>query len=423
MVGNYKKKISSIFKIFSDKDLLKDIRSIPSYNDDPKVFIYSIHLKHMEKYSDGVIHSPEGAGASFKFPEKALFKSLTEGMERFSQGSFRTNNGVKSTYNKLINAKKNALDPFEYIKKIGIRDKDFLWVKGTDFISRKFIYIPFQLVYINYQGNSEDWLISETNSNGTAGGFTHEFALSRAIYEAVERDAFFSIYLNKITPPRINISTLTSKIAKEINESCVRYNLDMLLFDITNDLDIPTFMGLLIDKTGFGPAVTVGLKSNLNPIEAIVGSMEEVFNTRTTFRSRLPNKKRFNEKISFKDINDFASRNLFWSSPQKLSQIDFLLNSPPINKNYQNQIITEMDEIQGLRSIFQKKNIDVFDIDISMELFSDIGYVVHRVVIPILQPLYIQEKAKVLKIDRLQKVAAFFGKKTTEYNQVPHFFL
>lgn len=417
--------MSTIFDVIAGKDLLQSIKFIPSFNDDPKVFLYFMRMKHISRYSDGLNLFPEASGFSLTSPEIALFKTLTEGMERFCLASYRRNDGVVSSFNRLKLEKCLALDPYLYINNSEIRDRNFLWMEGTNFLAGAPAYIPAQLLYFSYRNaDGEVDLASERNSNGGAGGFSHDFAITRAIYEAVERDAFFSVYLNKITPPRVKISSLSIERAKILEEDCTRYNLEIVLLDITHDLSIPSFMAILIDRTGLGPAVTVGLKSNLNPVEAIMGSLEEVFNTRTTFRRQMPKyKKKLGIKYRFEDINTFELRNLFWSSPQKLHNLDFLLNAPFAEKKYVNVQLSEQEQKNRLKDIFKKKGYPVFDIDLSMDMFKDLGYVVHKAVIPGLQPLYTMERAKYLKTDRLQAVASFFGKKTTQYNPIPHFFL
>ncbi len=424
MRNNYRKKINDIISLLNSRDLIKDIGFVPSFNDDPKVFLYCTHLKNISKYTDGINFTPEGSGFSLTSSEAALFKSLTEVMERFCLSSYRHKNGIYTSFNTLKKEKHLSLDPYQFLSNIKVRDWDLLWMKGRDFISGEPNYIPAQLIYYTYRHLEENYLMAEINSNGGAGGFTQEFAVSRAIYEAVERDAFFTIYLNKISPPRIRISKMKLKQALELEKDCLRYNLEMLLFDITNDLSIPTFMAILVDKTGLGPAITVGLKSNLNPTDAIIGSLEEVFNTRTSFRTRMiSNRKKIQSNFIYSDINTFEIRNLFWASPQKLHYLDFLLKAPYHENHYHTIQLSEKEQLQLLKDIFRKKKMSVFDMDVSHDIFKQIGYLVHKIVIPDLQPLYTMEKAKYLKNDRLKAVASFFGKKTLEYNPIPHFFL
>lgn len=121
-------------------------------------------------------------------------------------------------------------------------------------------------------------------STGAAGGGSLTAALTRGIFEIVERDSFVIAYLNKIRFPKVSLDSVKDEYVQFLLEMLKRYRLAIHVIDITNDLKIPCFLSIIVNKTGIGPAVSTGLKCHLDPIEAITGSIEEAFNVRTWTR-------------------------------------------------------------------------------------------------------------------------------------------
>src|SRR5690606_28974937 len=117
-------------------------------------------------------------------------------------------------------------------------------------------------------------------STGAAGGFGKDETLLRGIYEVVERDSIMTSYLNKVLLQRVNYLSITNKHILDILTYLKKYWLKVHIFYIRNDLQIPTFMTILEDKTSFGPAIAVGTKTNLNIESALLGSIEEALFTR-----------------------------------------------------------------------------------------------------------------------------------------------
>jgi ribosomal protein S12 methylthiotransferase accessory factor YcaO len=60
-----------------------------------------------------------------------------------------------------------------------------------------------------------------------------------------------TMWLTQIPPPLINTNYLTDKKIQFILNQILKYNLQLYLFDITHDLEVPCFMSVLIDTTGY----------------------------------------------------------------------------------------------------------------------------------------------------------------------------
>ena len=424
---NHLKLIVTLLNELKSKNLIKSIDKLNyAFYDEPKIYFYSaiINDKQNTFKAKGYEVSAEnaisgGSGISFISRYEALLKCLSECAERFCNLRFNRNDIQISSYSNLHG---NILDPTLYTIDHTVREKKFGWVEGFDIIANTYCYIPAQLVYVGYPLNNEVKLTSSI-STGAAGGFDHETTLLRGIYEVVERDAYMTQYLNKIPAKRIDIEKIRNLNVQKMLSKCIRYNLQLFLFDVTNDLKIPTFLTVVIDKSGIGPAVVAGLKSSLNIKDAIIGSLEESLLCRFWLRYEAFKKKYNIHTIKPNKITNALQRGLFWYPIRMIKRLDFLLNQNPIPYQISSTSFTTEEELFKLRNIFFKKNLRIFYKDITLENFRKLGYLVYKVIIPELQPLYINEVEKEIRKGRLRSVSQYFGQNRVSINKIPHFFL
>ena len=261
-------------KILERTIFLGNLTKVFQFTDEPRFFQYSCNPKKIKNCND-----ESGSIAISLNENEAKVKSLMEYLERFCL----ENNTKKVLSDSYINIKDIAIDPAdflnfrdeemdfrrqEYIKKI--RKTQLNWVEGVNLKTNGKVMVPTQLVYIGHSFQ-EPLLLRPQISTGAAAYTDYDRALSNGILECVERDSFMLRYLSKDKVPKIE---LEGKL-KQLEEYFKRYNLDINVFNITTDLKIPSFMCLNIDRTGIGPAVSIGLKSGLNINKAIEGAILE----------------------------------------------------------------------------------------------------------------------------------------------------
>lgn len=314
-------------------DIILNYKRLPWYNDEPKIFSYSISYK--SKYgTDGNIAS----GFSFD-KEMALIRVLGETAERYCLDNYSSRNVPVSSTKDI---KFPHLDPFSIaafsknqlkknsFKKFRVdRQTQFRWVKGISLSEDKTIYVPSQLITIDNKKEDEK-LILNPISTGAAAGLSLNNALYRGICEIIERDGFMISYLNKLPVVKIDLLSIKNKRMRKILEIFHRYNLELVVLDITTDLGIPTFAALTLDKTGLGPAVSVGIKAGLEFIPCIIGAIEESLMTRSWLRDKFvykdPDYKRKGE------ITDIVDRAHFWFPINSINYLDFWLGGKKIKK-------------------------------------------------------------------------------------------
>ncbi len=413
--------LRSIITQLESCGLIKTLNRVDLFYDEPKFHKYSASLNFPSKYSDGVkVKDISSSGYSFTSDKEALVKCLSEAMERLNVYCFDKKNAVFSTRKKL---EAESMKLSYFYDDDSINYIPFGWMKGHNLTYDKSVFIPAQLTYLNFGHTFKEPPLHPYITTGAAAGIIHESILLNGIFEIIERDAFMTVYLNKIKVSPIDISKIRDQEIKYITDSCQRYNLEIFVFDITNDLEIPVFMTIIVDKSGFGPAVTTGLKSNFAVKKAITGSIGEALSVRTWLRSEIYRKKTNDFHINPDSIRNLKRRGLYWTSQDMIKKLDFLLKSSPIKKNITAYTKNEKYELKELTARLAKKRHEIFYTDITHDIFSKLNFRIYQVIIPSLQPLYLDEQGKVISTDRLKSVASFFGQKKYRINPIPHPFL
>lgn len=414
--------LQSIITRLETCGLLKTLNRVDLFYDEPKFFKYAASLNYQKKYSDGF--SPHEAivagGFSFTSKYESLIKCLGESIERLSLYCYKKKS---ITFSSFKDFKTEVLDPSIYKNIDSIRGKKFGWVRGYNLTKNTNCFLPVQLIYLNYRERRQEIPLSTVISTGAAGGFDHQETLLRGIYEVVERDAFMTAYLTKAKVPRINLERIKSKVLQFILAVCKRYNLELLVFNLANDLSIPVFMTILIDTTGLGPPLSVGIKSSLMVKEAILGSIAESLMGRLSQRNQLYRKKSLWFNIKPSSIDTLDKRGLFWLAPEKLEKLNFWLQQTPEFFSITQRNINSTDQLLKVVKLLKHKGIEIFYVDITPAMFRKSGYLVYKIIIPKLQPLYLIEKSKVFRMERIQSVSKYFGQKKLFLNTYPHPFL
>lgn len=418
MVNDAKKTIEKLFYSLDTPGLIKAI--VPTtnfFNDEPKMFLYHAtfhNIKNVAGKNDSFrLSVTDTAGTSFSSKENAFLKCLAEGIERICLFDYDKS---KIKYFSSENLARFALEKTFNKEKIG-------WVKGFDLINNKEDFIPAQLTSLFYlHNNRKEPFLSVNISTGTAFEFDLTSALIKGLHETIERDALMTIYLDKISVPHIKLETIPDKRIKELILRFKRYNLEWYVFDFVNDFNIPVSLSLLVDRSGYGPAVSFGAKCSFDKIHNILSSVEEAVMVRDTARRLLSEIYTGKlKKLSFHDSSLFYRINLWW--PVKmLEKLNFLLKSPKISFKQSRSFINKKAELDFIISSIKEKGYDVFYKDITMDYFKKKGFFVIRVVMPALQPLYLAELGKKIIEPRLKEVAKYHKVKFV-INDIPHPFL
>ncbi|HWA51793.1 MAG TPA: YcaO-like family protein [Patescibacteria group bacterium] len=435
MKNNTVNTIKEIASALQDIKLVESFQRTRLHYDEPKFWFYSTIINDKYLKHQGQHFSSNSSGVSFFSQNKAVLKSLFEALERYSNFAFFKKD--IDFVGRFVDIKTNAINPesFSYFsekqlnnpeyKKFKINDKSrFDWTKVKLLTDGKEYLVPCQTIYLSYKLIKGEPTFYPSISTGVAAHSDLDSAILGGIYEVIERDSFMIYYLNKLKPKKYNLKSSKNKKIRSLAEITERYHMELYCLDITTDLGIPTVASILIDRSGLSKAVSVGLKSNLNVEKAIIGSINEAYHTRSWIREAyIQNPTNITEK-ELLESSSMKNRGLLWYKPESISHINFLikaLRSEVITLKNNNLSVKE--QIRYLNDSLNKAGYKIYYKDITPEYFKNIHFKAVKVIIPGMQPLYLEEKFALRGGNRLHAVPVKLGYKNIRLNTYPHPFL
>ncbi len=392
------------------------------YFDEPKFYSYGGRLNLTREHTDGFIlkDTSVGSGTSFFSAETALSNSIFETMERFCSCCYKTKN-LKWT--NFASNPKLFIDPTLFSSDKDIKNKKMYWAKGINLKSGKKCFLPAQLAYLSYRWQKDEPRLDfSNNSNGSASGETITHAILNGIYESVERDAFMSVYLAQISPPKVNLERVNDDKIRNIVKKIIRYRLELHVLDVTTDINIPSYFAILIDKTGLGPAVSVGAKASLSSKKAVIGAVTEALMCRLYVKEMLQNGKIAPDLAEGKNV--FADRARYWVHSDSLKDIEFLVKGKLVLPKITDQKISMEKELSIAKEKVFNAGFNMYFVDYSFPAFGK-NFIAGKVIIPGFQSMYLDERDKNLSINdvRLKRVASLYNTTFKGVNSYPHPFL
>lgn len=229
-------------------------------------------------------------------------KGLTKDLAKISaimesiEGFHFENPPTPSAKGNFLELKKNHLiiDPAIFMTGFfdisnQVKNIDMPWIEAVALPDNKKILIPHSLINIDSTYNRPEFGYFSINSNGIAAGNTKDEAICHALYEIIERDAFFKwSQQSRINRDQnlINLKTITNKIIVDLIRKIENTSLQIRLWDISSELKIPSFHCAIYNTDITSPlSFFSGTGSHLNQDIAIMRAITEAVQTRTSLIS------------------------------------------------------------------------------------------------------------------------------------------
>lgn len=388
--------------------LINSFSKINNYNDEPQIFQYSAAA---DTTLGNIKIKIGGIGTSFS-EDKAKVKTLGEALERLSlvqKPDLKLS--VKKTKDKKLDIKNL---PEFYKKPVKENNKKNLpLIKGyyLNSFSVESAEIPAQLVFVPYKFSKSEFFLRPPISTGAATGLGYADAILRGLLEVIEKDAFVITYFQKEINNKVEIEKdrQLNLIKKELN----RCKLNLSVYDISAETGPYVFLAITLDRTGYGPPISSGLKAGYNPKDVALGAIEESLHSRTWIRDSFHANFKSKNVAKIKTIED---RLIYWLNPNLLKTMGFYKKTKrSISiKKYKNKEIKPVErQLQNQLKLLSKLKMSVYFHDLTPPKVKKIEFRVVKVIVPELQPLYLDESYNYPQGPRLKKII----------NKVPHFFL
>lgn len=377
----------------------------------------------------------KATGKSFTHSSRALVKASAEACERFSWYNFYPNDEeiVEATFNEL-KSMRHAIPPLSFAgldlfeKEKVYNESTLKWIPISELGKRvdDHIFCPLQILSPKYYTQSvcplsllkpKEPVIRVPVTTGVAAGLTEESAILGGILEIIERDAFMNNYLTFVTPRRIKLEGFEiGELVKD--EALVRFGKNIEIHALLLETDFPVHVvcAAVVDRSGRGRALSLGLGTNFSLENALRSAFEETF----TLHSFASLGKEY--KLQIPEIINLDGRRILWSKTETLKNIDFFLAGKANNIDFLKKEVIESvadkDNLQKLNFLKKEIKYDIFYKDITAPEVTKTGLKTFTAVIPELQPLHLDERTPNFFGERLNWAISSKG-----LNKFPHPFL
>jgi len=405
------------------------------YPDEPKMFSYVAKLTTKRE------PNTFAGGYSYSSRKDAFRAALGEGVERWCLNVFLPKEFIDAPYKKIkdkainimniagLSAERRSAGHPRFNLKYD-EDSVLRWIKGYSLTREKEVFLPLQLVtfaYNNAQRERNEPMIIFPISNGAAAHSTLDDAVLNGLMEAIERDAFMISWVNRLSPPILDSSSVTDERLQKVFSDLRRYDLDFSLLLPPSDIPVHNVICVIKDKSKTGPAVAVGADSEFDFATAVLAAAKEALAVRRSVRFDIQRYAKEGRELP-KDAStlDREGRLLWWSTPDKLNDIAFFADH---GRKIKEQDLPRYPEFKTAKEKlnYLVKNLKEKDIEVSYaeilekDLAEKLNMRAVFVVAPGLQPLHLNESMPYFWGDRMSIVPQLCGYKSADKpNTVPH---
>ena len=425
---------------FKEISLLKKIPKEPffslekvvyPFDDEPRIFFYQ-NSPSLSKYK-----YLKTSGKSFSSEKSALFAAIGETIERFNWYNFTPKIFSTKSTSSIKSKKVDVMSLPGFSKETKRKDKRlqydihsiFQWTEIVDLVSKEKILCPTQLVSPVFFRETvikekKEAILRMPVSTGVVAGNSKEEVIYKGILESIERDAFMITYLNRLSPPRIDLESSELKINNiQINSYFNKFNLKPISVVLISDITPYSVMSFLIDESGNGPALSTGAATDFDIESAVIKSLEEAMSVRLSSKVHQLHREKIKDNFSNFTQKD---RKIFWSKIKNLDRISFMLEGEykKIHEFHNIEVGTKngkniQKRIDYLLSIFRGKNYQCLYIDTTSK-DVDLNIKTGIVLIPQLQPMHLDEEFPYFGGDRLNSIHANYNNDSHDKDLAPH---
>jgi ribosomal protein S12 methylthiotransferase accessory factor len=168
-------------------------------------------------------------------------------------------------------------------------ERRILWIEGAELTTGEPRWVPYEMVQLDFTlplpGGSGCFM---PGSNGLASGNAPAEAVVHALCELIERDAltlFYQLSWEEQWQRRIEPASIVEPECRELLAAFARADLDVAVWDATNDLSVPVFLCSVLERTR-DPFRPVGLArgsgAHLDSAVALARALTEAAQSRLT---------------------------------------------------------------------------------------------------------------------------------------------
>jgi ribosomal protein S12 methylthiotransferase accessory factor len=267
------------------------------------------------------------------------------------------------------------------------RDTECFWIPGKNLLSGEEVFVPAQLLFNGITREYDRPDLWSTNSSGFAAGPSLEFALVNAIYEVIERDAIQRTWWTGATPRPVDVSAFPA--ASETLGKIEKPLLDVELFELVSDVDVPTLGAALVNRADEFPKFLCSGGASLTPENAVMDVVLEI-------SQHLPSSLYLgvgSEEVDFDDAIPNFDRNVeLYAKPEHFEHVEHLVDGsggPPTALEEYDDHDTQgpAEELEALLETLAAADCTPIALEVTAPDIAEVGLTVVHVLVPELVPL------------------------------------
>lgn len=361
----------------------------------------------------------QAAGGGSLDERSAMLSALGEAAERYSAAYWPEKHMVQATWSELNSRGEAAISPsqlslfsaeqlarpdFPYVP-FGA-DTRISWVKGSSLVTGEPTWLPAVLVFLSGPHREQAERISHSTSNGIGAGCTWDEAVCSGLLELIERDAFCTVWHNRLSMPLIDPRS-DPEVAAFFERHVDPTGLEVSLIDLSSFCEVPAVLTMVRNRLTDISPTAVGAAAAATPQRAIVKAVIEAFQTRVWMRAEQREGNLLPPDTDFDaEVHRFDDHVRLYAGPGLEHATEFL------DESQERVAIRDLPKFPDnrprdlVRALVQKldsQGIDTYVADATSPDIFEAGMVVARVFAPALVPLDSSFRARFLGSPRLRQ--------------------
>ncbi|MBI4815945.1 MAG: TOMM precursor leader peptide-binding protein [Deltaproteobacteria bacterium] len=250
------------------------------------------------------------------------------------------------------------------------------WISGFSFRSGRNKLVPAAAVYYG----EDDPLLTETSS-GVAAHSARSAALVGALAELIERDSFFIHWLNRLSPPLVEVDSSEDRYVLMLAGYVRSKGWDLRVGELTTDLGVPAYLAMGIREDGHGHPLLLGAGASMSAALGLRKALKELYSAVVCQpASWIPP-----ELLKPEEVKRAKQHIDFYASLDNLDRARFLFSSsearpPPEPSEAPESLFELVDHVQD-------RGHSVYGVELTAPELAGRSLYVVRAIVPGLQPL------------------------------------
>ena len=353
--------------------------------------LFVAHAQFAEGQPEPVLHDSDRFthGAAATVPE-AVTVALAEALERYC-GIFVPPPAVSAAYDDVagdamwppslpLYSQRQYASPGFPFRPFDARE-ELPWAWGYNLTQGRPQLVP---QAATRYGALSTRLVHETSS-GVAAHSSPAAAVLGATLEVVERDALMIAWLNRLSPPLLDLTTVRDAFVRSAVAEVGLSGYGLHVADMTTDLGIPVILAVALREDGAAPALMLGAGCALDRLGATRKALRELLGG---IRGRLGVPWSLPEPMEAHEVRELADHGRAYHHPAALPRACFLWASPeraaPLAEPTERHTVGE--QLATCVTLLGRAGVDLLAVDLTT---PDVApYLrVFRAVTPGLQPI------------------------------------